>query len=100
IGWDRRHHAFSEGLAMVYLRDQCAYIDKSGNVVIRVVCSDAEQFSGGIALVMTDAEKREKRGYINRQGRYVFGPSRFQIRECGRIHLANKRDRGLQCYAV
>jgi hypothetical protein len=80
IGWDRRHHAFSEGLAMVYLRDQCAYLDKSGKVVITVVCSDAEQFSGGIALVIINAEKRERRGYINRQGRYVFGPVAFKYK--------------------
>jgi hypothetical protein len=80
MGWDRRHHAFSEGLALVYLGDQCAYIDKSGKVVIRVNCSDAEQFSGGIALVTIRTEKSEKRGYINKQGRYVFGPVAFKYK--------------------
>jgi WG repeat protein len=80
IGWDHRHHAFSEGLALVYLRDQCAYIDKFEKVVIRVNCSDAEQFSGGIASVITGAEKHEKRGYINKQGRYVFGPVAFKYK--------------------
>jgi len=80
IGWDRRQHAFSEGLALVYLRDQCAYIDKSGKIVIRINCSDADQFSGGIASVITGAEKREKRGYINKQGRYIFGPVAFKYK--------------------
>lgn len=80
IGWDRRHHKFSEGLALVYLRDQCAYLDKVGKVVIRINCSDAEPFSGGIALVITAAETRERRGYINKQGRYVFGPVAFKYK--------------------
>src|SRR5262249_18126592 len=85
IGYDRRHHGFSEGLALVYLQDRCVYIDKLGKIVIRVQCSEAEQFSGGIASVRTGETAGEKRGYINKLGRFVWGPLAFKYKSMEEI---------------
>jgi hypothetical protein len=95
IGYDSRHHAFSEGLALVYFQNRCVYVDKSGKIVIRVECSDAEQFSGGIASVITGEEKTdEKRGYINKLGRYVWGPVEFKYKSMEDIsERAEKKDK-------
>ena len=79
LGYDSRHQAFSEGLALVYVQNRCAYIDKSGKTVINVECSDAGRFSGGIASITTGGGRTdEKRGYIDKQGRYVWGPEAFK----------------------
>lgn len=80
IGYDSRNHDFSEGLALVYFQDRCVYIDKVGKIEIRVECTQAGQFAGGIASVRTGEEPREERGYINKQGRFVWGPKAFKYK--------------------
>src|SRR6266404_3130217 len=74
IGSDRQHHDFSEGFALVYFQDKCCYIDKTGKILLKIQCNDAEQFTGGIASVRIGEEKTEKRGYINKLGKFVWGP--------------------------
>ena len=73
FGYDSRTHAFSEGLALVYLKDACGYIDKTGKIVIKIQCSEADKFIGGLASVHVGEGPAERRGYINRQGKYVWG---------------------------
>lgn len=85
IGADLRHHDFSEGLALVYFQDKCSYIDKTGKILIKVACNDAEQFAGGIASVRIGEDKAEKRGYINKLGKYVWGPVAFKYKSMEEI---------------
>lgn len=80
VGYDERHHGFSEGLALVYFQNRCAYIDKSGKILFKVQCSEAEQFSGGIASIQIGGPPSEKRGYINKQGRFIWGPVAFKYK--------------------
>jgi WG containing repeat len=80
VGYDPKQHRFSEGLALVYLKEKCRYIDKTGKVAITLACSDAERFDGGIASVRTEEEKAERRGYINKQGKYIWGPVAYKYR--------------------
>lgn len=77
-GYDRRHNNFSEGVALVYFQQKCVYLNKTGKILIRVQCSDGGQFSGGIASIQNGAEKTEKRGYINKAGKFVWGPVPFK----------------------
>jgi len=95
VGYDSQHHAFSEGLALVYFQNRCVYLDKSGKIVIKVECSDAGQFSGGIASVITGEEQTdEKRGYINKHGRYVWGPIAFKYKSMEEISArTGKKDK-------
>ncbi len=84
VGPDK-HNNFSEGLALVYLNDKCLYIDKTGKTITSLACSEAERFDGGIALVRTGEERLEKRGYINKQGKYIWGPTAFKHRSLEEI---------------
>jgi len=80
-----RGHEFSEGLAAIYLgkeknqdgNSRCGYIDKAGEIVIELQCTQVHEFSGGLACVDSDAYRPQKRGYINKQGKYVWGPKPF-----------------------
>jgi hypothetical protein len=94
VGVDSQHHAFSEGLALVYFQDKCCYIDKTGKILIRVQCSGAEEFAGGLASVQIGEETAEKRGYINKQGKFVWGPTAFKYKSLeeiqARAEKANK----------
>jgi hypothetical protein len=85
IGYDSKHHDFSEGLALVYFQDRCSYIDKTGRILIKVPCNEAEQFAGGIASVRIGENKAEKRGYINKLGKFVWGPIAFQYKSMEEI---------------
>lgn len=85
IGYDSKHHDFSEGLALVYFQDKCSYIDKTGRILIKVPCNEAEQFAGGIASVRIGEDKAEKRGYINKLGKFVWGPFAFKYKSMDEI---------------
>jgi hypothetical protein len=91
IGYDSRHHDFSEGLALVYFQDKCSYIDRTGRILIRVSCNEAEQFAGGIASVRTGEDKAEKRGYINRLGKFVWGPVAFKYKSMEEISARSEK---------
>lgn len=80
LGPESKTHGFSEGLALVYFQDKCCYIDKNGKIMIRAQCSDGEQFAGGIASIHIGEGAGEKRGYINKQGKFVWGPTAFKYK--------------------
>ncbi len=63
---------FTEGLAAVKVDGKWGFIDKTGNFVIRPQFEDAHSFRGGLAPV---SNFDGTRGYINRLGQYVWGPS-------------------------
>ncbi|WP_293302489.1 WG repeat-containing protein [Pedobacter sp. UBA4863] len=74
---------FYEGLARVYLRKNCGFVDKSGNVVINKDIlkganeiktshpwTDVSNFHEGLAWVKTNG----KYGFIDKNGNWVFKP--------------------------
>ncbi len=67
---------FSEGLAAISIRGKCAYIDRSGTVIITPrfasddIAYNQHQFSQGLASVKID----RKYGYINQSGEMVIEP--------------------------
>jgi len=72
---------FSEGRATVVYRDRVGYVDTEGYVVIRPRFDRADPFRGGLARVMVlDRSARPrplyKWGYIDRQGEWVWKPTR------------------------
>jgi hypothetical protein len=93
FGYDSRSHTFSEGLALVYLKDACGYIDKTGKMTIKVQCGEADKFIGGLAAVRTGESPGEKRGYINRQGKYVWGPTPFKYKSLEEIQARVEKDK-------
>jgi len=67
-------HSFSEGMAAVQIEGKWGYADKSGKIVIEPRdLTRAEDFHHGLALVVT---RDGKRGYINKVGKYIWGPFR------------------------
>jgi hypothetical protein len=72
-------------LALVYFQDRCVYIDKTGKILIRVQCTEAEKFSGGIASIRTGEDAGEKRGYINKAGKFIWGPLAFKYKSMEEI---------------
>ena len=63
---------FSGGLAKVSLNNRCGFIDRAGNLVIKLRFDDAGRFSEGLAPV----EIGGRWGYINNKGKIVI-PVRF-----------------------
>lgn len=66
---------FSEGLAMIGVKDKYGYIDPSGNIVIKPQFNGAGSFSNGLALVTIPDGTCELCGepvYINQSGRIVI----------------------------
>jgi hypothetical protein len=68
---------FSEGLALVGIKEKTGYIDKTGNVVIPPRFLSGYPFSSGMALVVTGEFKKDrynmhKLGYIDRSGKLVI----------------------------
>jgi len=53
--------------------------------LLRVQCNEGEQFTGGIASVRIGEEKAEKRGYINKLGKFVWGPVAFKYKSMEEI---------------
>jgi hypothetical protein len=92
IGYDRQNHNFSEGLALVYFQDKCAYINKTGKILISVQCSDAGPFLGGIASIKTGEEQTEKRGYINKAGKFIWGPAPFKYQSTEEISARAEKE--------
>jgi hypothetical protein len=60
---------FSEGLACVRVANSYGYIDKQGNFVIPPQFAHAQEFSEGLAWVVTPDGKV---GWIDSSGRYVI----------------------------
>ncbi len=64
---------FSEGLAAARQNDMNSVIDQQGRVVIAPRPWRVMPFNGGLALVTIDGP-HETYAYINRTGKYVWGP--------------------------
>ena len=81
ISWENDDHNFSEELALMYLNDRCTFINQAGKTVFSLDCDNAGRFIGGIALVNIDEGKNEKRGYIDKTGKFVWGPTEFKYKD-------------------
>jgi hypothetical protein len=86
-------HFFSEGLALVYSGDDAVFIDKKGSAVLRPDASSVERFIGGLAAVTKrhDDDRDEERGYINKQGKFVWGPSPFRYKTTADLRAQIKK---------
>jgi WG containing repeat len=63
---------FKDGLARIKDRDlRWGYIDRNGKIVIKPQFNEAFDFHNGLAMVIIG----EKRGYIDRTGKYIWQPS-------------------------
>jgi hypothetical protein len=71
---------FSEGLAVFQSKGRnknYGFIDKTGKTVVKPIFTVAEKFEHGLASVIVGKEYEEYRyGYINKEGDYVWEPSR------------------------
>ena len=65
---------FHEGLAAVSKCDQAYFIDKSGHTVIKGNFTYASSFSGGLARVETLTKDGLLWGYVDKTGKFVWGP--------------------------
>ena len=85
-------HSFSEGLALVYHDRELIYINRRGERVITVDGDRAGRFVGGLARIITFYGKSEKRGYIDRTGKFVWGPTEFRYKDTSaRAEKANAK---------
>ena len=66
---------FYEGLASVQFDNLWGAVDKSGRLVVPLRYSKVGIFHGGLAEVQTATEP-VKSGYVNRQGKLVWKPTR------------------------
>jgi len=64
---------FSEGLASVRVDGKWGYINKKGEIVIEPQWKWGRDFRGGLAQAVLEGGYR---GYINKDGKYVWEPSR------------------------
>ena len=76
---------FSEGVAVASINNDCGLLDKTGKVLVRVRCSNGEEFRGGLAAIQIGEGAAEKRGYINKQGKFVWGPVAFKYKSMEEI---------------
>jgi len=67
---------FSEGLAAIHTCDHSFFIDKTGKRVIVGEFKYASSFLGGLARAETLANGDLLSGYINRTGKFVWGPTK------------------------
>ncbi|HEX8564620.1 MAG TPA: WG repeat-containing protein [Pyrinomonadaceae bacterium] len=86
-------HSFSEGLALVYQSDRCVYLNQTGKAVIKIDCSDGGKFIGGLALIKLTEGDKEKRGYINKTGKFVWRPTLFRYKTYEDIQAQIKKSR-------
>ena len=81
---------FSEGLCVAQNKLKYGFIDKSGHWVIKPKFIMAGEFNNGLALVtimnislkiLWDRGDFMKSGYINKQGKFIWGPNASEIPE-------------------
>ncbi len=63
---------FSEGLACVSREYKSGYVDTAGKMVVELKFDWARPFNGGLADVALEGGRQ--RGWIDRTGKYVWGP--------------------------
>lgn len=69
--------SFSEGLAAVKIGELWGFIDKTGLMIIQPQFNSVGYFLDGIASVRKyDSQNQELMGYINKQGEYIWQPSK------------------------
>lgn len=83
---------FSEGLAVVAINNDCGLLDKTGKVRVKVRCTNGEQFKGGLAAIHIGEGAAEKRGYINKLGKFVWGPVAFKYRSMEEIRARAEKN--------
>ena len=67
---------FAEGLAVIHNCEQAYFIDKTGQTVISGNFRYASSFSGGLARVETMTKDVLWSGYIDKTGKFVWGPTK------------------------
>ena len=70
---------FSEGMACIRINEhgKYGYINKEGSVIIRPIFDSADSYENGLAAVYLGKEfGKTLSGYINKNGDYVWEPSR------------------------
>ena len=67
---------FAEGVAAVSKCDQAYFIDKTGKTLITGEFKYASHFSGGLAYVQTMTPNGVLAGYIDKTGKFVWGPTK------------------------
>lgn len=83
---------FSEGVAVASINNDCGLLDKTGKVQVRVRCTNGEEFRGGLAAIQIGEGAAEKRGYINRQGKFVWGPVAFKYKSMEEISARAEKE--------
>jgi hypothetical protein len=70
---------FSDGLSVIQYEEdgKYGYVDKNGDVAIEPIFDQAESFEHGLAEVyVSDGGEELLRGYIDKNGDYVWGPKK------------------------
>lgn len=67
---------FAEGLAVIHQCEQAYFIDKTGKTVISGNFVYASSFAGGLAHVETKSNDGFLEGYIDKTGKFVWGPAK------------------------
>jgi hypothetical protein len=86
-----RESGFSDGVALVYQDDYAVFIDKNGRVVLKPDVTKAERFINGLAAVKNEFDDSEERGYINKLGKFVWGPKPFRYKTTEDLRAQIKR---------
>lgn len=84
---------FSEGLAAVSVDFHWGYVDKTGKWVIQPQFAGGRLFFDGLASVRVGQGDGEKRGYIDRRGKYVWGPAPFRYKSIEEIQARVEKSR-------
>lgn len=71
-----RAEDFSDGLALVQLKDKWGFIDRTGKFVIQPRFKEARSFSNGLAFAAMGHYIRL--GYINKQGKFIQMPDEVE----------------------
>jgi hypothetical protein len=86
---------FKEGLACVGYEGSFGYINKQGDFVIPTRFSQAEDFSEGLAWVVT--KNRTKAGWIDKSGKWIvtgIHSRGFSVEFAPQVYYSELRDRG------
>ena len=83
---------FSEGVAVASINNDCGLLDKTGKVQVRVRCTNAEEFRGGLSAIQIGEGAAEERGCINKHGKFVWGPVAFKYKSMEEISARAEKE--------